>query len=87
MEGLYAQDKQYYLEAQGYTYICMWECDFKRQLAKNAGMKTYINALEIAQPLEPRDAFYGERTEAFTLYDEASKSKAIKYYDITSLDT
>ena len=51
-------EKQCYLEAQGYTYICMWECNFKRQLAKNADMKTYINDLEITLALEPRDAFY-----------------------------
>ena len=56
---LYAEtlEKQRYLEAQGYTYICMWECDFKRQLEKNADMKTNINALEITLPLEPQDAF------------------------------
>ena len=29
--------------------------------------------------------FYGGRTEAFTLYDEASESEAIKYYGVTSL--
>ena len=51
------------------------ECNFKRQLAKNADMKTYINDLEITLALEPRDAFYGGCTEGFTLYDEASEAR------------
>lgn len=36
-------------------------------------------------PLEPRDAFYGGRTEAFKLYKESSDTKSINYYDVTSL--
>ena len=35
-------------------------------------MKQYIQALDFVTPLEPRDAFYGGRTEAFTLYEEAT---------------
>lgn len=44
-----------------------------------------MDALEIAAPLEPRDAFLGGRTEAFKLYEEATSDKQIKYYDVTSL--
>ena len=33
-------------------------------------------------PLEPRDAFYGGRTEAFTLFQ---KDQDISYVDVTSL--
>ena len=35
-----------------------------------------MDALEIVPPLEPRDAFYGGRTEAFKLYKEASDTVA-----------
>jgi hypothetical protein len=34
-------------------------------------------------PLEPRDAFYGGRTEAFTLFQK--KDQDISYVDVTSL--
>ena len=34
-------------------------------------------------PLQPRDAFYGGRTEAFTLFKEASMEEEINYYDVT----
>lgn len=36
-------------------------------------------------PLEPREAFYGGCTEAFTMYKEALEGENIKYYDVTSL--
>jgi len=41
--------------------------------------------LEIVSPLEPRDAFFGGRTEAFTLFSKADRERKIKYYDGTSL--
>ena len=68
-------EKQCYLEAQGYTYICMWECNFKRQLAKNADMKTYINDLEITLALEPRDAFYGNAQKRSNCMTKLPKAK------------
>lgn len=41
--------------------------------------------MKIVSPLEPRDAFFGGRTEAFKLYEEATDDKHIKYYGVTSL--
>ena len=78
-------EKRRYLESEGFTYRCMWECDFKQQLSENTAIKAFVDALEIVSPLEPRDAFYGGRTEAFKLYEEASNTKTINYYDVTSL--
>lgn len=87
MGDLYARtmEKQRYIKEQGYTYECKWEYDFKRDIEKNTDMKEYILSLEIFTPLEPRDAFFGGRTEAFKLYEEASENKQIKYYGVTSL--
>jgi hypothetical protein len=55
----------------GYKYICMWECEFDRQCKESRQLQNYIEPLEIVTPLEPRDPFYGGRTEVFTLYKEA----------------
>ena len=87
MGDLYARtiEKQQFIEEMGYSYISIWECDFKQDIAKDAKMKHYIQCLEIVSPLEPRDAFFGGRTEAFKLFEETSKEKQIKYYDVTSL--
>ena len=78
-------EKQGFLENQGYTYKCIWESDFDQQLTDNLDMKAFIATLDIATPLQPRDAFFGGRTEAFTLFKEATDKEHIKYYDVTSL--
>jgi hypothetical protein len=44
-----------------------------------------IVASEIAFPLEPRDAFFGGRTESFILFSNADRERKIKYYDVSSL--
>lgn len=78
-------EKKNFLESEGYKYECIWECDFKSELTSNVAMRQYIESLESVTPLEPRDAFYGGRTEAFKLYAETTADKYIKYYDVTSL--
>lgn len=87
MSDLYMRtlDKKKYLEENGYRYICKWECDFKREIDENVELRQYITSLELVFPLEPRDAFYGGRTEGFKLFEKASATKRIKYYDVTSL--
>ena len=87
MADLYSKtlEKKTYLEKEGYICISMWECQFKLELECNSSMKQYIQALDFVTPLEPRDAFYGGRTEAFTLYEEATLGKQLRYYDVTSL--
>ena len=73
MSYLYVRtmEKKQFIEAQGYTYECKWECDFKRELEKDPDMKQYIQSLGIVTPLEPRE--------------EAYDNKQIKYCNVTSL--
>ncbi len=78
-------EKRQYLEQQGYTYMCIWESDFNQQCQKSPQMRYFMEQLDIVTPLEPRDAFDGGRTEAYTLYKEASVDEDIDYYDVTSL--
>ena len=78
-------EKRRFLESQGYTYRFIWESDFDRHIQENQDIRTFVECLDIVMPLEPRDAFYGGRTEAYTLYKEASKEESIDYYDVTSL--
>ena len=87
MADLYSRtkEKKQYIEAQGYTYVAMWECDFKRDMLAKPDMRMFVESLDIVSPLEPRDAFFGGRTEGFKLYQESSNTMEIKYYDVTSL--
>ncbi|XP_052762307.1 uncharacterized protein LOC128204947 [Mya arenaria] len=77
--------KKDFIESEGYSYESKWECDFKNDMEINLDMKQYIHNLEYVGPLEPRDAFFGGRTEGFKLYEEASSEQEINYYDVTSL--
>lgn len=78
-------EKRRYLEGLGYTYMSIWESEFDKQCQDNPEMRYVLEQLDIVTPLEPRDAFYGGRTEAYTLYKEASANEDIDYYDVTSL--
>lgn len=78
-------EKRRNLESLGYTYLQMWESDFNRAVESAEEMKSFIENLEMISPLEPRDAFYGGRTEAFKLHAEADENTDIKYFDVTSL--
>ena len=87
MADLYGRtlEKQKYIESEGFEYISMWECDFTQQLSENKDLKRFVDTLDIVSPIEPRDAFYGGRTEAFKLFTHATDTKTINYYDVTSL--
>ena len=87
MEELYQStlEKQAYIESQGYTYRCKWECEFDREIKENQHVNSIVEEITLPTPLEPRDAFFGGRTEAFTLYKEATEKEKINYYDVTSL--
>lgn len=78
-------DKKRYLENEGYTYFCKWECEFDKEIEMNDNIKSFVDKTGIVTPLDPRDAFFGGRTEAFQLYKEASHEEAVKYFDVTSL--
>ena len=78
-------DKQKYLEERGYKYVCKWECEFKQEVANQAETRAFINNLDIIAPLDPREAFFGGRTEAFQLYRKVESGETINYYDVTSL--
>ena len=78
-------DKEHYLKKQGFTIITKWECDFDREATSNSFLMAFISQQDMVSPLRPRDAFFGGRTVAFTLFKEASSDEAIKYYDVTSL--
>ena len=76
------------LRAGGYTVVQMWECDWKKQLEdKTSDASMFVNSLTLADPLQPREAFFGGRTGAVALYAiiDESKGEVIRYLDVTSL--
>ncbi|KYN02050.1 putative DNA polymerase [Cyphomyrmex costatus] len=75
------------IESAGYILTEMWECDFDRILISRKDMRIFLeNRPKVSQkPLNPRDAFYGGRTENMvSLYDVKGNEK-IHYVDVCSL--
>ena len=78
-------EKTHYLRENGYNIIEIWTCDIQHELAKYSEMKEFFDNFEISEPLEPRQAFFGGRTNATRLYHEARDDEKIRYVDFCSL--
>ena len=78
-------EKIKYLKRQGYNVMEVWECDVRRELKQNEEMKYYFDHYHIAEPLEPRHALYGGRTNAAKLQHCCQGDEQIRYVDFTSL--
>jgi hypothetical protein len=70
------------LRREGYPVVEMWEHEWDALQIPNA---TFPAFLEHHDPLNPRDALFGGRTNALHLYYEAPPGVDIDYVDFTSL--
>ncbi|XP_046391641.1 uncharacterized protein LOC124159770 [Ischnura elegans] len=73
----------------GYNVVEMWECDFEKEILKNSDVIAELKKNKILDktPINPREVFYGGRTNAIKLYkktDDSAEEK-IRYYDVCSL--
>jgi hypothetical protein len=62
--------KKRFLEDAGYNAVQIRTCDIERQLAIEPEMKDFLDNFEISEPLEPRHAFFGGRTNATRFFYE-----------------
>ena len=87
MSELYAltQKKKAYVECQGMKYVCVWEHEFREACQGNSEFRHFIQTLDVTDRLDPRDSFFGGRTNASQLYYKAREIEQIKYVDFTSL--
>lgn len=69
------------LRAKGYTVVEKWGHDFQQDKKNNKELKSFLETETIMDRLNPREAFFGGRTNATTLYYEGEA----KYIDFTSL--
>ncbi|XP_078355818.1 uncharacterized protein LOC144640593 [Oculina patagonica] len=81
------QKKLQYLTDKGYNAVTVWECEWNRMKKESEEIKAFMTSLDIVEPLNPRDAFCGGRTNAVKLYHRADEEnwEQLKYYDFTSL--
>ena len=67
------------------TVKSIWECRWKKLVEENEEIKRVVSQLERVDPLVPREAFFGGRTGAVSLYYHVGSGEQIHYMDVTSL--
>ena len=74
------------LRAQGYRVVERWECDWDRMVRDSEDIQTFLLGLDFVEPLNPRGAFYGGRTETVCHYHEVDRNQEeqIRYIDVCS---
>ena len=80
MEQLFEDtvSKVEYLEKQDFVVKQKWECELIKEMESSEELKRYIEEYELVDPLQPRDAFYGGRTNAAKLLHECQGDQKIK---------
>ena len=80
MEQLYkdTMKKVNYLENHGFEVVQKWQCELEKELKEDEEMKQFFDEYEIIDPLQPRDAFYGGRTNATKLFHQCQGNEKIK---------
>ena len=73
----------------GFKVVSIFDCEFRKQMDADPEMKAFVNNVtsQIVTRLDPRDAFFGGRTNATRLsWKQTPGDPAVlKYIDITSL--
>lgn len=70
-----------FLRSIGYTVVEKWEHEFQNEKKHDKCLKSFLDEHIIMDRLNPRDSFFGGRTNATTLFYEGKA----KYIDFTSL--
>ena len=73
------------LLGKGYSVLEVWECQWSQLKQTHPDVQTYVKSLQFVEPLNPRDAFCGGRTNAIKLYHRVTPDQKIHYIDYTSL--
>ena len=84
MEQLYKDTlrKVNYLKDQGFNVVQKWGCEFTKEMKEDEEMKQFMEDHELVDPLQPRDAFYGGRTNAAKLFHQCQGDEKIRYVGI-----
>ena len=53
---------------RGYDVKVQWECDWDAEVKTNRELEQFLSTFEMVEPLQHRDAFFGDRTNAVQLH-------------------
>ena len=74
---LCTQEKLQFLRDRRYHVIEMWECDWQEMKEERKDIRNFVASLDLVEPLNPRDAFCGGRTNAIKLYHLADMASSV----------
>ena len=77
--------KEKRLKELGFKVLSKWSCEFKSDLIQNPDCQKFLNEINIVEPLNIRDSYYGGRTNALTLYKKFQDGEKGHYVDFCSL--
>ena len=75
-------EKEDFLKKAGYEVRTMWECELKKEMHVNSELSDFIKTVSVNEPCDPREGFYGGRTEPIRLYHKRQEGEKIKYIDV-----
>ena len=80
MEQLYKDTmrKVKYLKECDFEVEQKWECELTKERKEDGEMKQFFEDHELVDPLQPRDAFFGGRTNAAKLFHQCQGDEKIK---------
>lgn len=73
------------IKDKGFNFIEIWECQWVKMKENSPDIQNFVDRLDFMEPLNPRHAFSGGRTNATKLYVKAEGNQRIRYIDYTSL--
>ena len=78
--------RQRYLEGLGYEILVKWENEFRDDIKQDSDLKAFTKTwkAKTIDPIKPRDAFFGGRTNAAKLHHNCQGGDKIQYVDVTS---
>ena len=63
----------------------IWVCQINNKLQSDKNLKEFSKQIEYRDPISPREALFGGRTNAIKLFYNCNDHERIRYYDFTSL--
>ncbi|GBN15215.1 hypothetical protein AVEN_23024-1 [Araneus ventricosus] len=68
------------LQKAGCILVEKWEHEFRREIELDADLQKFVQSHDLKERLNPRDVFYGGRTNAVKLYFEGTAKNQIFFY-------
>ena len=70
------------LKDAGYQVVSIWEHAYDERIRHDADFREFCKSFYVLEPLNPRAAFYGGRTNAVKLHHKVVDDEEIRYYDV-----